>query len=540
MLTPSNYINFPTVVPWATFDNAPYLQYLDLGDSVVINGLRYTTDLRRCLGAFQDRQGISCLVRSTNYATGIQAASMGTLTATQLRHIYRAKLPQYMVLNSGQRLFVRDYQEVYGSYASPMFVANGDGASLYQGVSGASTQNLGPLIAISPTSNNTYKVIGITGNGGFSAAQYDGDGIQTDTYTSTNIGLPSSSANDLMVTDVIEVSDGHVLFATYPPGAANTYAWELCSIPTFSSWYGTTTVPRVPSRAPNGPSPIRPAAVQRTVGSFYTIEMSNGTPQTTIRYVEVSNTMAIAGAQYGSITHTVCNTNVLPFNSITVPQTTIEPDMKITGKVITSGGDQYLVVVVHNVSFLNTIEADLIQNKVVTYKIDANDPSNLTLVDARDYTRSPVVLFAQNRLWMCGAHGVMVFEIANGYIFHTGTFNDVDARWLFETEDGNILAVHDRKRTAYNVTHKVRSVIHARFVETELNIADGTTQTNVITCITNGYGQLAAGMVQLTAVGCTFDDGTNVKIVTTSAIQPTTLPVTITQPGMATIVPKQL
>lgn len=507
-----------------------FFQWLDLGDSVVINGIVYSSDLTTIKDIYRDPKSQVGGMAPYAYATGIAGIASASYSSALSPYVdswrFAGKYPMYVCPNQSPRLAVFGNQRGFASgggvtgydsegYQPAAPTIAGNNPTALDAPMGAF--RIGDRIIVPGRSTSLYYTVTFDEQGNWLANDTGLSGMGSDTpgyWVATGI-IPCT--NGLLL--IISTCTQSTTRAWCPGGMTVNGNGSVVSATSFTK---TVAYPFA--------SGIRVGTVPDEIGTGYVIHMGGGDEYRFIEYVTCTDVSVSNNPSALSVTKVTADYSGL-IDGIAMQSSAVDLDARITGAIMKQGGTKYLVIVLHPWQLVSAAATKVLDyNRIVTYKIDNNDPTKLTLVEYRDVQRAAVVMFDEDnhRIFCTGNNGsTQLYEIANGQIFAVDTFPNVDGHWLLKTETGNIINVNPYINKAYNLSITSPTVVHARLLSN--NPYNGVpTMVQVKVDVTNGTGVGVATNVKLQLVGGTFSNGTDTITVATSVTGSTYVPVTVT------------
>lgn len=535
MLTP---ILTRTITPNALF-NGPnrVAQFIDLGTSVVVNGVRYSPDLVNVLGAWQDTDSVLPYMLAPQVATSWPTVGSSQSMSPNNGSIvlYNSAFPRYVIGDDGWRIAVQ-----HRTYSLTGQIAPTSGKLVRYNETGIDS-NVVPLSSIAAV----YGIVRDTKATRSYSSLIDvwGQNTTTNVYKYTQSGNGIDTIGTLNNSNFINSTGAHAI-TNFIPTSTGYVPFVSRTDSTSSSWYvmnpTNLSVVAGVGYSPVTTCPIRPICVVMDEGKFYVIDMPLSPSQRSIKYCTLANSNVTAAP-----TRVVCSGDMSPIQTFEVLDiaTGGDSDMRLTGRVVTQGANKYLVVIVHPVCQIpdtSTNEFSInMNNMIAVWKIDANDPSVLTLIDTKRVPRAAVVLMVGSRIYASNTNDVMVYDISSGAIVHIGAFGGLGVRHLIETETKRVFGLDGYTNTIHNLTIPSVKCVSAQFSATGYDTSAGSVSSSVYLDVSDG-GYQPASVVDLTLSGpVIFNSNSQQTIrVTTTADARTVVPVTINGVGAISVTPK--
>lgn len=512
------------------------VQFIDLGDAYVINGMLYSPDLKSIYGAWEDPTSkVSASVRAAKVAgnLGTSVTTIGSVPRTNPWGNYLwapnfGRLPSYA--SNGYKIIAMDGMPT--NFSPPLWI-NRDGINRNQ--YSTTVSNNQQLVEIVESGGNTI-VFGATGlNPGYGAAYvYDNTGKFINQNISNGYMYGTTSAYPTW-TRVVQMSDGWLVVGGHTM-RTDAIKWGLAGI----SLSGTGWVNIGGASLPRGTTAYQRVVAQVApvgVGLFYILEMSPAAADRVIRYCNVPNLASMQSGSATPFTHTVCTGDFTPLQYWSYTATNAELDLVTRINKVTVDGSDYLLIAVH--SMLQTAEAGFnVQSKLIAYRIDPVTPTNLTLVADQLVTRSSISLHDGATILM-GRAGTVEKWVFDGTSFTMVTSYTVDnyITWLVKTEAGRYIGISSYSNMVYDLTTSTtyRPVCSFQALS---EVSTGVDQNVVVNVdVYDAASARVAVPVNLTVTGGKFSNGTTSLQVTSSASATVPINVTVKDPALVKVIP---
>lgn len=496
-------------------------QFIDMGDHLIINGVRYSPDLTTCYGVVSDPSAYGVHIRVPKVA--FCATSLTNLANT-------TNWGQWPILHNP------GYDHMIKASATKRYTAmtSGNGGSTTGLASYDITGTVTWVNSSAPvTSYNQFGVIKKSANefwqllcpiGSYYPTMYRFDAAGALIGTAQQTTVTGMSASGLWCNKIIDVADGVAMIMTTPGGPNGNTTWSMAGFTATNKTYIFS------SASPSYVSAVRPGIAVYDTGKFYSIEMPQTVGSRCIRWNTITSALTTPST-------TLLTTDYTPFVDQNIPASgSSDVDYRIQSEVVTFGGKKYLVIVFH--AYMQTPAAAYNnQSKIVVYAINDTDPTQLTLNSSKVISRSSMVVIDGNKVY-CGRTGsVDVYTLSDASIDLVNTIA-IDVRAIIKTEAGVVIGLEPSLLRAYNITANNQKVINCRFGQTSTVLTNNQPITSTVMLdVTDGTGVRQVADVDLVINGGTFGTGVTTTRVTTSATETLSIPVTISTIGTVSVIP---
>lgn len=530
MLRPLSKVTFPSL----TYTSNPSttgaitqhdrpLAFIDMGDRVQINGVQFSPDLTSIVGVTNDYVGRSFMRRAISASIANSSTiDMGWAHGDIMHQWHGGTMRTWVFDDKGNRITHKGTMGSVG-YDYQVVKYNPTEFTLHTSqFAGNSMMNFGMY----EFSDEIHMVSSDVPIGGSTCvvSRWKKDWTYLGQFSVYGGMGTGSSGAPYWTGGIIPAPDGY-LVVNHPIRQNQQSAWIGVN---------RTTVYSVPAKYPTTTQSnyTRPAYVVKEPGKFWIVELPHNQAHRAIRYVTTSS------VTLADCTSVLCTGDMSPIQNFSYPTGSgfsTEIDLRITAEKITINSKSYLIVVLS--AFLMTAGTYAPQSRLIAYEIDANTPSNLTLVSTLDVNRAFTTLIDGSTIYM-GRSGSTDKIVFNGSSFTLVDTFGVTSDMLFKTEAGFVIGVNSAINEAYNLSSGSQVIVDCTFAAASMALTGSSVTANVSLNVTDGTGVRIVRDVDLYAGGCKFSDGTVTKRVTTSATSTTLVPVTITSPGAVTVVPK--
>lgn len=516
--------NLNTVVnlaPWSTYSAAfpyPIGQIIELNDSIIFNGVRFSPDLKTVYGVVTDATaGTSGDIRavkrsSSSYNSNVMPTDRTQVDVSSWYQNVPSGIPN---VNGSKTVFSTTRNNSAQNNVSVI-----TDTTITNGTSWLSTTGL-RFIGGQVKSGSDYWVAGTSGSPIYPTVhKYDSNGNWVGTWNVAST-MATSVAGQWTV-DLLDISDGVALFTSNV--TASTNKWQVYGYNGTSSYTGAA-LPLLSSGTNNM---VLPVIARVGVGQCYVLEMAATTADRLIRYVSIPNCGALTAATY---TKTVCTADFTPLADQNITSVSAFLDYMTKMKTVTIGSDTYLMIALH--AFLKTAAAGYNNpSKLIVYKINGSDPTQLTLVASQQITRSSCVLLDGNKFYCSRTGTVDVWTFDGTAITQTDSV-PFDAIGLVSTTYGKVYGYNWQTSKVADLTSLTSQYRVLVTVDKKSSSVNQLVPVSVE--VYDGTNARVAVPVTLTATNGVFDNGTSTTTVTTSTSGKISTNLTVSSLGVVNV-----
>jgi hypothetical protein len=533
---------------YGTAANNPYgrRSILDMGTKLMINGVVYSPDLTQCFGVINDRNEWAFYNGAVGQSTLPYALIVSRYGDYYYSSTYDGLRPEidksWATLTSGK---IAAYNKLAKTY---------DGELTTTPISQLVVNNPSTYTAESYNASGTISGVSsllhyanVVDNGSalivanLIAFPSNGNSAIFNSKHDRSSGTFISGSNVQVTTFISKcVADNHIVLLSNGQDFANVYLTDnnAGAITVYHNINNAITS-KVLYAGPTTSLLFPPSYAKMNSNTFYSMTLCSTvatSPSRMISYCTVADTAA------ASTTATCTLSDMTPLVDFgTQTKSGYAINARASSRVVNVNGTNYLVFAVGGVDPTNSAAVGLSTYSMFAYQINATDPTQLTLVAYTKFPTAPSLgyIHTDGSIWTQIGSTVQQYQFT-GNSFATGASYTIPSGPITDicfTTAGTIIGIDAVNRYAYNLTVQTANIVDLKFQESSMTYSGSTITAHLVLNVYDGTNARVATNVNLTMTGGTFNNGATTIQVTSSSSGDTILPVTITQPGIVSVVP---